>query len=91
MGFKQAPETLGSGARELWGARLISCAGSVYEQALRQRLLFRNNERCDDPPPQGGADLDMGKQREDAPPPVTDAALRAFASYLGEPAATTHP
>ncbi len=45
----QVPESLDREARELWGARLISCAGSVYEQALRQKLLFRDNAGCDDP------------------------------------------
>lgn len=46
---EQMPESLDRQARELWGAKLISCAGSVYEQALRQRRLFRNNAQCDDP------------------------------------------
>lgn len=61
---EQLPESLDSGARELWGARLISCAGSVYEQALKQRLVFRDNARCGDPSNwQGGSDMEQDKQR----------------------------
>ena len=45
----QLPDTLDKDARDLWGARLVSCAGSVYEQALRKRLMFKDGKKCTDP------------------------------------------
>ena len=51
---EQMPDTLDKDARDLWGARLVSCAGSVYEQALRKRLLFKDTRKCNDPSNWGG-------------------------------------